>query len=226
MELHEYLPDGWRVELNNGTPSIIAPSQQAADCWLERLCQELVQTAENLGGIVELRWPSAVRGYQFDSKLKAIANTESSEPQNSVISTPKEIGAAVQKLSPATPIEQSQIDFAALYGSSNPVYIQQIADQRILFANGAALAAQQKTAAELIGSDGSALDDQSELDKMHEYLLRDRVIEQYEFPGWRFYKDDSGMWRRKRMIFIENFTFVSFLGEVCRIGEVLSAETA
>lgn len=77
MELFEYLPKSWRVRPGAGKLMIDASdSQPTVEEWLEEVNQNLIQTAANIQGIVEIWWDGCKRPYRFSSILASIGESE------------------------------------------------------------------------------------------------------------------------------------------------------
>ncbi len=123
------------------------------------------------------------------------------------------------------PQNHPDIDLNELYGTSHPIYITQMSDQKVLFANKVALNVNKRTAGEMVGKEVTALWDDDVLNNLMKQLERDRELWQYHYPGYRWAKEESSpMWRRDRYMFVANYKLIEFLGSVCRLCVITSAE--
>lgn len=133
---------------------------------------------------------------------------------------------AFKELAMSATFTQTDFDLGDLYRNPNPVYITQLSDQTVLFANPAALRVQRKTPKQFLGENAAALNDPDELE------YRDRILRtssgkltEYEYSALRWYiEEEFGLWFRKRMNFCSNFSIINYLDVPCRLGVVLSAE--
>ena len=121
------------------------------------------------------------------------------------------------------PMNDLDVDLNSLFHSTDPVFIVAMHNHRLLFANNAALLANQKQADEFLGSDVAALSYPDELDYRHRMLRLDGKLENYEYKAMNWYKDGI-LWRRKEMRFVAHYQKVNFLGVECRVGIDLMAE--
>lgn len=123
------------------------------------------------------------------------------------------------------PLTNSDIDLNELYGNPHPIYITQMSDQKVLFANQVALDANQRSAGEMVGQEVTALWDDDVLTNLMKQLESDRQLWQYNYPGYRWTKEESSpIWRRDRYMFVANYKLIEFLGSVCRLCVITSAE--
>ncbi|MBP0018709.1 MAG: hypothetical protein J7647_14330 [Cyanobacteria bacterium SBLK] len=116
-----------------------------------------------------------------------------------------------------------EFDLQSYYESEHPVYIIAMQDQSILFANPAALLANQKMPQEFIGKDLSPLTYPDELESRDRLLRLDGKLTNYEFKAMNYYKDGL-FWRRKEMNFVSDIKKVEFLGVEARLGIDLMME--
>lgn len=122
-------------------------------------------------------------------------------------------------------ISDLEIDLNELYRNKNAIYITQMQDQKVLFANKVALAANNRSAGDMVGKEVTALWDDDVLDRLIQSLQRDKKLWQYNYPGYRWSKEpNSAIWRRDRYMFVANYKLVEFLGAVCRFCIITSAE--
>lgn len=120
---------------------------------------------------------------------------------------------------------QRGFDLNELYADAHAVYITQMSDQKVLFANPAAIAANQRSAGEVVGKEVTALWDDDVLTELMQRLERDKNLWQYSYPGYRWSQEEnSRIWRRDRYMFVANYKLVEFLGSVCRLCAITSAE--
>ncbi len=100
-----------------------------------------------------------------------------------------------------------------------------MSDQKVLFANRAALMANNRNAGEMVGKEVTPLWDDDVLTELMNRLQQDGELWQYNYPGYRWSKDpDSPIWRRDRFMFVANYKMVEFLGSACRFCVITSAE--
>ncbi|WP_449418047.1 hypothetical protein [Phormidium nigroviride] len=117
------------------------------------------------------------------------------------------------------------LDLNDLYRHQNPIYITQMSDQKVLFANRAALLSNNRSAGEVVGKEITALWDDDILNELMVRLERDRQLWQYNYRGYRWSREPaSPIWRRDRYMFVANYKLVEFLGSVCRFCTITSAE--
>lgn len=117
------------------------------------------------------------------------------------------------------------LDLNELYQNQNPIYITQMSDQKVLFANRSALASNNRSAGEVVGKEITALWDDDVLNELMNRLERDGELWQYSYPGYRWSREpNSPIWRRDRYMFVANYKLVEFLGSVCRFCTITSAE--
>ncbi|WP_246260010.1 hypothetical protein [Oxynema aestuarii] len=117
------------------------------------------------------------------------------------------------------------LDLNELYRDRDPVYITQMFDQKVLFANQSALQSNNRAAGEMVGKEITALWDDDVLSQLIGRLERDRQLWQYSYPGYRWSRDpNSRIWRRDRYMFVANYKLVEFLGSICRFCVITSAE--
>ncbi|HLO49487.1 MAG TPA: PAS domain-containing protein [Kamptonema sp.] len=123
------------------------------------------------------------------------------------------------------PNVELDLDLNDLYRQQNPIYITQMSDQKVLFANRAALVSNNRSAGEVVGKEITALWDDEVLSTLMVSLERDRQLWQYNYRGYRWSREsDSPIWRRDRYMFVANYKLVEFLGSVCRFCTITSAE--
>ncbi|MCT7982452.1 hypothetical protein NG796_04020 [Laspinema sp. A4] len=128
-------------------------------------------------------------------------------------------------LQPNLPQTKPEIDLNELYGTPHPIYITQMSDQKVLFANKIALDVNKRTAGEMVGQEVTALWDDDVLTNLMKQLESDRELWQYHYPGYRWAKEEnSPIWRRDRYMFVANYKVIEFLGTVCRLCVITSAE--
>ncbi len=122
-------------------------------------------------------------------------------------------------------IAELDLDLNELYQNPNPIYITQMSDQKVLFANRAALISNNRAAGEMVGKEIVALWDDDILQELMNRLERDRELWQYNYPGYRWAKgENSRIWQRDRYMFSANYKLVDFLGSMCRYCIITSAE--
>lgn len=216
MELFDYLPQKWQVEPVDGRfLRITATDPQAVvETWLEEASPVLIETATNLQGVVEIWWKGCRRPYRFSSVLASVSGEE---PATSLLTTANQ---KIDKLTQAT----AEI-IAEFAGSDRPTYLTSMIDQRILWLNGAALAANQlDRAGKIIGSPSASLWKPESFARMLETLQRDRHIPEFENLGYQWQGGDVG-WHRKKVATVSDYQWVEWLGEPCRVCQTLSSES-
>lgn len=126
---------------------------------------------------------------------------------------------------PSLVISELDLDLNELYRQQNPIYITQMSDQKVLFANRAALMSNNRSAGEVVGKEITALWDDDVLSELMVRLERDGQLWQYNYRGYRWSRElASPIWRRDRYMFVANYKLVEFLGSVCRFCTITSAE--
>lgn len=122
-------------------------------------------------------------------------------------------------------VSELDLDLNELYRDRHPIYITQMSDQKVLFANRAALEANNRNAGEMVGKEVTPLWDDDVLTELMNRLQRDGELWQYNYPGYRWSKDPgSPIWRRDRFMFVANYKMVEFLGSACRFCVITGAE--
>jgi hypothetical protein len=117
------------------------------------------------------------------------------------------------------------LDLNELYANENPIYITQMSDQKVLFANRTALVCNNRSAGDMLGKEITALWDDEVLSELMERLQRDGELREYNYPGYRWSREPgSPIWRRDLYMFVANYKLLEFLGSVCRFCTILSAE--
>ncbi|MBP0018710.1 MAG: hypothetical protein J7647_14335 [Cyanobacteria bacterium SBLK] len=118
-----------------------------------------------------------------------------------------------------------EFDLQSYYESEHPVYIVSMQDRSLLFANPAALLANQKMPQEFLGKDFSPLSYPDELEARDRLLRLDGKLTHYEFKALNYYRDGI-LWRRKEMNFVSDIKKVEFLGVEAQLGiDYLAEET-
>jgi hypothetical protein len=129
------------------------------------------------------------------------------------------------QMSSSLVIPELDLDLNELYRNPNAIYITQMSDQKVLFANRSALVSNNRAAGEMVGKEVTPLWDDEVLTRLMSRLQRDRELWQYNYPGYRWSKEaGSPIWRRDRYMFVANYKLVEFLGSVCRFCVITSAE--
>lgn len=124
-------------------------------------------------------------------------------------------------------VPELDLDFNALYFNPNPVYITDLTDGSMLFANPQALTAQQKNLPDLLRT-AAALDNPEDLAYRTKLLCEvggTGRLTDFEYKGYRWFKEpDTGIYRLKEMNFVSFFARVSLFNTDCRLAITLSAE--
>ncbi|MBD2180607.1 hypothetical protein H6S82_01980 [Planktothrix sp. FACHB-1355] len=208
---------GWSWKLSGRNCIILAPSHDDATELLENCVDSLLSTAAVLKGNVQIGWRGCKRPFKITPEMAKIMMSEPSLHEKITMNQPN--SDPKNNLLP-----ELGFDLNELYCNPLPVYINQISDQRVVFANPAALAAQGKKPIEFLGESAAALNDPDELERRDAMLIRDGFLSEYQYNALRWYKDEeTQLWRRKRMNFCSNFRRINFLGESCRLAIVLQA---
>lgn len=105
--------------------------------------------------------------------------------------------------------ENRDIDFEAAHYDDCAIYITQMHDQTIVYANPAALRANSKAPEEMIGKDCIALWDDEHLLYLCETLPNAGHMTEHCYPGLRWVKDEKNRsWRRDRYIFVSDYEYL------------------
>lgn len=124
-------------------------------------------------------------------------------------------------------VPELDLDFNTLYFNSNPVYISDLTDGSMLFANPQALTAQQKNLPDFLRT-AAALDNPEDLAYRTKLLCEvggTGRLTDFEYKGYRWFKEqDTGIYRLKEMNFVSFFARVSLFNTDCRLAITLSAE--
>ena len=116
------------------------------------------------------------------------------------------------------------LDFNGVYYNEHPILFYDFEDGDIVFANLAAVRAQQKKAKQLIGSSGASLNFPEEFERRIERVRGGELLRNYENEAMRWWRDpDSGIYRRKRMQFVSNAGKTNFLDTECWYSHTISA---
>ncbi|MEG4025553.1 hypothetical protein [Microcoleus sp. S13C4] len=122
-------------------------------------------------------------------------------------------------------IGELDLDLNELYRTPHPVYITQMSDQKVLFANQIALLSNNRSASDMVGKEATPLWDDEVLAQLMQLLESDKELWQYSYPGYRWARQESSpIWRRERYMFVANYKLVEFLGSLCRFCVITSAE--
>lgn len=116
------------------------------------------------------------------------------------------------------------IDWNAVFGGENAIYISTLSSQDNLFANNTAILCQQKPAQEFLRDKATSLNYPDELSSRCDRIQRDGGITEYEYLAYRWYRGEGGAFLKRQMRFTSNFVQIEYLGQRCWMGEVLQAE--
>lgn len=202
---------GWEYKLGDGSMLLIAPNANAANSYLEQTGIRLQELGKQMRLFITHQ--GAQHRYEIKSEQSESPSTNQSQP-SLPLPQPPEV--------PALVIPELDVDLNAIYTDLRPVYITQISNQKVLFANIAALRAQNKTPEEFLGESAFALNDPEELME-RDLRISEASLNEYSYQGFRWYKTEEGQWLLCRMDFVSNFRKINFLGIECRLGMVLSA---
>ena len=120
-------------------------------------------------------------------------------------------------------LNRQEIDMNSLCRSQNLAYIVAMHNEMLLFANDAALEANQKKLDEFVGENVATLNFPEELEKRNRLLRVDKKLTNYEYKAMNWYKDGD-LWRRKTMNLVADIQLIEFGGRICRLGIDLMAE--
>ena len=204
MELLDYLPSGWSLETTHHGLMLLAPDREDGKDFLAGAARYLRETAQNIRGVIEVR---AATGDPIASIQPAL----STQPQT----------VALER---ALIRSATDLDWNAIQKGRNPVYITQLHDQHNLFLNQVAVMAQSgKPPAEFLSTTAHTLNFEDELRSRCAHIQSDHSLSEYSYEALRWFRDDAGVWIRRRMTFFSNFWRVEYLGQDCWLGEVLQA---
>jgi len=204
---------GWHWALKQNIAIINAPSERAALILLENSFDKLAITAAKIKGQVLVKWLGCDEPFKITAEMANIPNEPRETAKKNLESSESELI-----------IPELEIDLNSIYNNPLPVYINQLSDQKVLFANPAALKAQGKKPAEFLGESAAALNEPEELEYRDSLIIKDSFLNEYRYNALRWYKEpETHLWRRKRMEFYSNFRKINYLGEPCRLAVVLEA---
>lgn len=217
LELRNYLPYDWRLKLSPQGLFLIAPSQTAAESFLEVEIEALIHSANCIYTTIQIIWPDCQTPLRISPRIMSSdSDSSSSRLLKSNKSTPVQ----------ATPIIRSQVDldWNTIQMGHNPVYVSHLYTQHNLFLNNAAVLAQSaKPPAEFLSTTAHVLNFEEELQSRCQHLGQDGQLIEYEYKALHWFHDpEANVWIRRRMQFISNFYRVTYLGQICWLGEVLS----
>lgn len=218
LELRNYLPCDWRLKLSPKGIFLIAPSQAAAESFLEIEIEALIHSANRIYTAIQIIWPDCKSPLTISPRIMAsdFYSSSSRRLKSNEFSPMK-----------TTPPIRSQIDldWNMIQMGNNPVYVSHLQSQHNLFLNNAAVLAQSaKPPAEFLSATAHVLNFEDELQMRCNHLWRDGQLIEYEYKALRWFHDlETNGWVRRRMQFVSNFYRVTYLGQDCWLGEVLSA---
>lgn len=120
-------------------------------------------------------------------------------------------------------LNHQEIDLNSLWRSSNPSYIITMTNNILVYANDAALEANQKTLDEFVGENFTALNFPEELERLKRFLRMDKKLTNYEMKSMNWYKDGED-WRRKAINIVADIQLIDFGKKICRLGTDLMVE--
>jgi hypothetical protein len=144
---------GWQWALKQNIAVINAPSERAALILLENSFDKLAMTAAKIQGQVLVRWLGCTEPFKITAEM---ADMPSESPEPTDLNLENSHSELI--------IPELEVDLNAIYNNPLPVYINQLSDQKVLFANPAALKAQGKKPTEFLGESAAALNDPEELE--------------------------------------------------------------
>lgn len=117
------------------------------------------------------------------------------------------------------------LDFNGIYYNEHPIFFYDFEDGDIVFANLAAVRAQNKKLKKLLGSSGASLNFPDEFEKRIERVWNGEVLSNYENEAMRwFLNPESNRYHRKRMKFVSNAGRISFGDTECWYSHTIYAE--
>jgi hypothetical protein len=203
MELRDYIPKSWKIDPAANVLRVIAPEEELARDFREGAALFLLQTANNLRAVIEIGWEGGTE------PIKILPSGQRAKPPS-----PETVKAK----------PSFELDLTKLYGFEKCVYINEIATQKNLWCNQAAIAAQGKKPSEFLGATAYELNYEDELQRRMRSLIADQVLTDYSYRALRWTRDESGLWVRKQMSFFSEFHLIEYLGERCWLGIVHQAE--
>lgn len=225
LELRNYLPCDWGVKLAPAGVFLIAPSRTAAENFLELEIEALIHSANGIYATIQIVWPNCKAPLKISPRIMA---SDSYPPSRRFVENNRDLTNLTR--AKTTPIVRSQtdLDWNAIQMGNNPVYISHLHNQHNLFLNNAAVLAQgAKPPAEFLCATAHVLNFEDELQARCQYLVRDGQLVEYEYKALRWFHDpEANLWIRRRMQFVSNFYRVTYLGQDCWLGEVLSASAS
>lgn len=196
-DLNAYLPEGFRIVPYSRGIRLIAPDSELGWDLYWGAKRYLKDTAEDIRGVIQITWEGC--------------------------SDPLEVKPS--NLPPLRPVAKAnvELDLTKLYNFEKCVYINEIATQKNLWCNNAAIAAQGKKPSEFLGATAYELNYEDELQHRMRNLIADRTLTDYDYRALRWTRDESGLWVRKQMSFFSEFHLIEYLGERCWLGIVHQA---
>lgn len=122
-------------------------------------------------------------------------------------------------------IPELGLDFDGIYYNEHPIFFYDFEDGDIVFANLAAVRAQNKKLKKLLGSSGASLNFPDEFEKRIERVWNREILTNYENEAMRwFLNPESGRYHRKRMKFVSNAGRISYGDTECWYSHTVYAE--
>lgn len=122
-------------------------------------------------------------------------------------------------------IPELDLDFNGIYYNEHPILFFDFEDGDIIFANLAAVRAQNKKLKKLLGSSAASLNFPEELERRTLRVWRGEQLREYENEAMRWFWDEQlKIYRRKRMRFTSNAGKINFAGTDCWYSHTVNAE--
>ncbi len=162
-------------------------------------CEEWLQEVANIWGEARLTWAGANYG------LRKIPH--------------KNIAFMQQG---KTIIPELETDIAELYSRNHPCYLTEMETQTVIWMNKKAIEANHLIRpSKIIGGLCTSMWDPSSMEKMMDYLAKDKFINRFETLGYHWLDE----WRREKMATISSYRLVTAFETECRLCETLEYHT-
>lgn len=220
-ELRNYLPCGWGLKLAPAGIFLIAPSKIAAENFLELEIEALVQSANGIYTTIQIVWPNCKAPLKISPRIMASGSYPSSRR---LIDGDYDLTNLAQTKTNSIVQSKTDLDWNSIQMGNNPVYVSHLHNQHNLFLNNAAVLAQgAKPPAEFLCATAHVLNFEDELQARCQHLIRDGQLIEYQYEALRWFHDpEANLWIRRRMQFVSNFHRITYLGQDCWLGEVLT----
>ncbi|MBP0017436.1 MAG: hypothetical protein J7647_07750 [Cyanobacteria bacterium SBLK] len=120
-------------------------------------------------------------------------------------------------------LNDQDVDINGLFNTPDPVYMIAMESEQLIWANPAAVSANQKTFQDFIGDNVACLNYPDELAERKRLLRKDGQLINYECNLMHWYNDEE-KWRRKEVEIVVDIQKIDFWGTECRLGVELMVE--